>query len=113
MAENGAFYFKEDISYEKKGDEKFLKKDNTALLEKILSRLEKMDDFNEKDLEKTFAAFLEENDIKLKKIAQPLRVALTGQTFSPGIFEVMVVLGKQEVLRRLEKAIFYVKNKVE
>jgi glutamyl-tRNA synthetase len=113
MAENGAFYFKEDISYEKKGDEKFLKKDNTALLEKILSRLEKMDDFNEKDLEKTFAAFLEENDIKLKKIAQPLRVALTGQTFSPGIFEVMVVLGKQEVLRRLEKAIFHVKNKVE
>ncbi len=45
------------------------------------------------------------HDIKLGKIAQPVRVALTGGTQSPGIFEVIDVIGKEKTLKRLEKAI--------
>jgi glutamyl-tRNA synthetase len=46
-------------------------------------------------------AFAEANNLKLGAVAQPLRVALTGRTTSPGIFDVLAVLGKQECLARL------------
>ena len=62
-------------------------------------------------LEKIFVAFLEDNEIKLTKVAQPLRVALTGKTASPGIFEVMEILGRKKVLERLAKAITHIRSK--
>jgi glutamyl-tRNA synthetase len=46
-------------------------------------------------------AFAEMNNLKLGAVAQPLRVALTGKTTSPGIFEVLDVLGRDECLARL------------
>jgi len=46
-------------------------------------------------------AFAEQNNLKLGAVAQPLRAALTGRTTSPGIFDVLAVLGRQETLDRL------------
>ena len=45
--------------------------------------------------------FAEQNNLKLGAVAQPLRVALTGRTTSPGIFDVLAVLGRDECLARL------------
>ena len=45
--------------------------------------------------------FAEQNNLKLGAVAQPLRVALTGRTTSPGIFDVLAVLGREECLARL------------
>ncbi len=111
MAEGALFYFQEEITYDKKADDKFLKPDILGLLEDIHGRLEKASEFNHADLEKIFVAFLEDNGIKLKKLAQPLRVALTGKTASPGIFEVMEILGRKKVLERLAKAITHIRSK--
>jgi len=111
MAEGALFYFQEEVTYEKKADDKFLKPDILGLLEDIHGRLEKASEFNQADLEKIFVAFLEDNEIKLKKVAQPLRVALTGKTASPGIFEVMDILGRKKVLERLVKAITHIRSK--
>ncbi len=111
MAESALFYFQEEITYEKKADDKFLKQDILGLLEDIHGRLEKASEFNQADLEKIFVDFLEDNGIKLKKVAQPLRVALTGKTASPGIFEVMEILGREKVLERLAKAITHIRSK--
>jgi len=111
MAEGSLFYFQEEITYEKKADNKFLKPDILGLLEDIHGRLEKPSKFNRAGLEKIFAAFLEDNKIKLKKVAQPLRVALTGKTASPGIFEVMEMLGRKKVLERLAKVITHIRSK--
>ena len=112
MAEGALFYFQEEITYEKRADDKFLKPDILGSLEDIHGRLEKAPEFNQADLEKIFVAFLEDNEIKLKKVAQPLRVALTGKTASPGIFEVMEILGRKKVLERLTKAITHIRSKV-
>ncbi len=49
-------------------------------------------------------AFAEANNLKLGAVAQPLRVALTGRTTSPGIFEVLAVLGREECLARLARS---------
>ena len=48
--------------------------------------------------------------LKLGKIAQPVRVALTGRTASPGIFEIVAIIGKDRVLGRLQKAIDYIEK---
>ena len=111
MAEGARFYFQEEITYEEKGDKKFLKPNILMLMGEIRDRLEKVDDFSEKALEKTFVEFLEEKEIKIGKIAQPLRVALTGKTVSPGLFEVMEVLEKKKVLDRLNQAISHIRKK--
>jgi glutamyl-tRNA synthetase len=111
MAEGALFYFQEEITYEPKGDNKFLKSNALELLEDTKGRLEKTTDFSQKGLEAVFLAFLEERQIKLGKIAQPLRVALTGKKASPGLFEVMEVLGKEKVLKRLTHAISHIKAK--
>ncbi|MBW1798056.1 MAG: glutamate--tRNA ligase [Deltaproteobacteria bacterium] len=111
MAESARFYFEKDIIYDEKADNKFLKPDMLELLENLQARLEQTSVFDQEGLEKTFVAFLEANQIKLKKVAQPLRVALTGKTASPGIFEVMEVLGKEVVLERLGNAVVHIRAK--
>ena len=109
MAEGASFYFQERITYEKKADKKFLKPEILPLLEDITERLQKLPVFTKDVLEKTFVDFLEKNEIKLKKVAQPLRVALTGKTVSPGIFEIMEVLGKDKALDRISNAVGHIR----
>jgi glutamyl-tRNA synthetase len=111
LAENALFYFRDDVTYEEKGDKKFLKPNVLGLLEDLGKVLQKTPEFNQAGLENTFVKFLEEKEIKLGKVAQPLRMALTGKTVSPGIFEVMVVLGKETVLKRLSNAISHIRSK--
>jgi hypothetical protein len=53
---------------------------------------------------------MEQFELKLGKIAQPVRVALTGTTVSPGIFEIMTVLGRERVVARLDRAIMILLN---
>jgi len=111
MAEAARFCFSDDIQYEKKGDDKFLKQDVVELFESLARRVEAMPEFNQGCLEVLFTEFLEAEQITLKRLAQPLRVALTGKTASPGIFEVMEVLGKEKVIERIRNAIDHIKGK--
>ncbi len=54
-------------------------------------------------------SFIQKNNIKLGTIAQPVRVAITGKTESPGIFELLEIVGKEKTIKRLEKAIKMIK----
>jgi len=110
MAQGALFYFKE-IVYEKQADEKFLRPEVLEILEDLLSDLKGAAAFDQKELEKIFSTFLERHQIKLGKVAQPLRVALTGKTVSPGIFEIMEVMGQEMVVKRLSNAISHIKSK--
>ncbi|MDB9823181.1 glutamate--tRNA ligase [Deltaproteobacteria bacterium] len=111
MAEGSLFYFDKEISYEEKGDKKYFKTEILEIMKDIRDRLKKSEGFSMNVLEDIFRDFLEEKDIKLGKIAQPLRIALTGKTVSPGIFEIMDVLGKEDTIQRLDNAISYIKEK--
>ena len=110
MAQRALFYFKE-IDYEKEADEKFLLPEGLDILEDLLVNLKGATSFDQEELEKIFTRFLERHQIKLGRIAQPLRVALTGKTVSPGIFEVMEVMGQEMVIQRFSNAISHIKNK--
>jgi glutamyl-tRNA synthetase len=111
MAESARFYFDEGFRYEEKADRKFLKPDTAPLMQETRARLGGIADFTQKNLERVFLQILEERKIKMGDIAQPLRVALTGTSVSPGLFEVMEVLGKDSVLRRMDKALQHVEQK--
>jgi glutamyl-tRNA synthetase len=111
MAEGALFYFQDQITYEPKADKKFLKHNVLDLLAEITGSLEQSELFEQKVLEDLFVTFLQEREIKLGKIAQPIRVALTGKTASPGLFEVMEVLGKEKVLQRLDRAVKHIRSK--
>ena len=60
-----------------------------------------LEEWSEDMLEASVKAYIEDADIKMGEVAQPLRAALTGTTASPGIFEVLAVLGREEVLGRI------------
>ena len=71
------------------------------MLKRLHKRLGSVADWNVENLEKEFRAFVEEENLKMGKVAQPLRAALTGGTVSPGIFDVLAVLGREESLERI------------
>ena len=76
--------------------------DARAVMAKLAPALESQaSDWSEKALEEAVREFAEANGLKLGQVAQPLRVALTGSTASPGIFEVLAVLGPAESKVRL------------
>lgn len=111
MAEKSLFYFQEDVKYEKGADDNYLKPQLVSLFIELKDNLEKLNRFDQKGLEEVFKKFLDDHNIKLKELAQAIRVALTGKTVSPGLFEMMEVLGKEKVINRLSKAIQHMENK--
>lgn len=111
MAESIEFYFKENVEFEEKAAKKFLKPAILDPLKKTGELIEALDSFTEKNLEEIFKTIMEENDLKFGKIAQPVRVALTGTTVSPGIFEMILALGKEKTAQRIKKAVQYILSK--
>ena len=85
--------------------------DKKSVLEKIYNSLDKLTELKEETIENIFKQAMEETGLKMVKVAQPVRVALTGSTASPGIFEVISLIGKNQTLQRLEKAINHIKAK--
>ena len=75
--------------------------DARALLAEVIPALEAVEPWSAEATEQAVRGFAESKGSKLGAVAQPLRAALTGRTTSPGIFNVLAVLGRQESLARL------------
>jgi len=110
MADAVVFYFKDDIEYQPKAAKKFLTPNVSDLITEMIGRFEKMKDFNEKEIEDAFNQVKSERNISLGQLAQPHRVALTGDTASPGIYRVISNLGKGRVIKRLKGAVAFIKS---
>ena len=110
MAEVSEFYFCEEIPYDEKAAAKFLNPETLPVLHQAITSLFNESVFEKERVHGLLHRLAETRGEPLVKIAQPVRVALTGRTVSPPIDEVMEVLGKAEVLKRLQKAIEYVKK---
>jgi len=94
-------YFFRDVELEEKGKRKFLIPENSEHLRRLADLVQSVEPFSTQPLEEAVKAWLEKNNLPMKKVAQPARVAMTGRTRSPGLFEVMEVLGKKKTLERL------------
>ena len=101
LAENAVIYVIERPLKMSDKAAKLLSPEARERLDRLLPELRAVDDWNEPALEARVRAFAEAEDRKLGQVAQPLRAALTGSNASPGIFEVMAILGRAESLARI------------
>lgn len=98
-------------SYEEKALSKFINEESILNLEKYLIKFKKIDkEINNFDFETFTNIFLENESLKLKDLAQPLRICLVGSSVSPSIFEVMSLIGHEKVLNRIESFINFIKK---
>jgi glutamyl-tRNA synthetase len=98
-------YFGPTASFDEEAAKKFLTPAIAPALGKLLARFESFPTFAKQEWEEAFKKVVEEEGLKMGQLAQPVRVALTGRTASPGLFEVMQVLGRDRTLLRLKKGV--------
>ncbi|MDO8602693.1 MAG: glutamate--tRNA ligase [Candidatus Omnitrophota bacterium] len=106
LKEEFGIFMSDDVRYNDDAVEKFLKKDKVSdILSVTRERLEKVDPFTQENIEKEARALVAELKIESADLIHPLRVAVTGKAVSAGVFEVLALLGKDKVIKRLEKVI--------
>lgn len=98
-------YFGQDVAMDEAAAKKFLTPAMAPALVKLVARFEAEPAFHKEQWETIFKQVMEEQGMKMGQLAQPVRVALTGRTASPGLFEVMDLLGRDRTLVRLKKGI--------
>ncbi len=107
MAEKAEFFLLDDaaLEYDQAAVQKFITAETKPHLAAIREGLAGLPDFEESAVEGVLNAYVAEKGVSFKDIAQPLRVALTGKTASPGLHETIAALGKEKTLNRLERAL--------
>ena len=105
MAERSHCYYQEQVDYDDKAVAKHLKTTTQPILEKLLQSLTETKEWQIHALHEAVAQVAQDLDLKLAKVAQPLRVAITGTTMSPSIDTTLFLVGRERALRRLEQAI--------
>lgn len=110
VADASAYFFKDVEAYDEKGVAKHFKPEAAELLEKCIAALEADEVFDLTSTEAIYNKIAADNSLALGKVIHPTRLALTGRTVSPGMFDVMVLLGKEKTLARMRKAVEYIKS---
>ncbi len=98
-------YFGQAVICDEEAARKFLTPAIVPVLAKLLARFEAFPAFSKQQWEEAFKQLVEVEGMKMGQLAQPVRVALTGRTASPGLFEVMEILGRDRTLFRLRQGI--------
>jgi glutamyl-tRNA synthetase len=105
IADAFAYFFADPSTYSEESRRKNWKPETPEMLKVLALRLREAGVFDESSVEKAIRASAEELGVGAGKLIHPLRLCLTGQSVGPGLFELMVVLGKETCLRRIEKGI--------
>ena len=103
-AEAMHYFFRKPI-FDEKAQKKFLTPASALRLAELKALLVSVSPWEEATLEAAISGWLASKNLAIKDVAQPARVALTGRTVSPGLYEVLAVLGKEESLARLDHGI--------
>jgi glutamyl-tRNA synthetase len=105
MAQMAEFFFKENIVYEAKARDKHLTSAARPILERFLRDFEALPSLDEARQKALVEGVAKDFGKKLVEVVQPVRVALSGREVTPGIFEVIEILGKETVEKRIKRAI--------
>jgi glutamyl-tRNA synthetase len=103
FVERADFFFLDDFPLDREAREKFLSKDLSAEFSLFIERLKKLEPFDIAAVESAFRELVQELAIQSKVLIHPVRVALTGKTVGPGLFEVIYYLGRERTIARLER----------
>jgi len=105
LADGALFYYKDELCYDEQGVAKFFNADTPALLRALVGKLAAQPSLDAAGIEKAFKELMEEKGIKLGQVGPAVRLALSGSTASPGIYEMIEVLGLNQTRKRVERAI--------
>jgi glutamyl-tRNA synthetase len=105
MAQNSRFFFEESVTLDPKAAEKHLTAEQAPLLTELRARLERLPDWTASAVHDALTELATERSLGLGKVAQPLRVALSGGTVSPPIDATVALVGRKRTLERLTRAI--------
>ena len=105
--EQGCFFFETPDSYDEKAQKKAFKEDSPEILKEVKTLAAGVVDFTAAKLSEEIKGWITQKEIGFGKVMMPLRLSLVGEMKGPDVFEIMELLGKQEVLARLENAIHH------
>lgn len=97
------FFFVKELQIDEAAEKKFLTQDFSGEFKLFTARLEKLDKFDIENIEAAFRDMVKELNVEAKTLIHPIRVALTGKTIGPGLFEVIYYLGKERAKERLSR----------
>lgn len=109
--EQGSFFFEAPQNYDLKAVEKAFKAETADLLQKVVSLLNTSEDFSATNLTEKIKGWITSENIGFGKVMMPLRLALVGEMKGPDVFDILSLLGKNESISRIEKAIDFIKSK--
>jgi glutamyl-tRNA synthetase len=110
MATNSAFFYREVTEYDEKAAKKNLNEASLPLLEDMLTRLANVPEWLAEPVHAEVKACAEANAVGMGKVAQPIRVAITGNTVSPPLDVTLALLGRERTLAAITKAINWIKD---
>ena len=102
---NGQYIIQEDVNFNK-DDLKLIDNKAKKVISEFKKELMKIDNLSREILEPIINNLIKTNDTNFKGVGQPLRIALTGSKFGPGIYDIIISLGKEDVTKRLNNKIF-------
>ena len=103
--EQGDFFFEAPTEYDAKTVKKRWKEDAPQQMRELIKLIEEIDDFSSENQETLIKQWIESNEYHLGKIMNAFRLALVGEAKGPHIFDITSLIGKEETINRLEKAI--------
>ncbi len=104
MAENSRFFFEAPTGYDPKASKKHLTTEAGTVLEQVSAALRDLEHWNAESIHVLVVGQAESAGFKLGKIAQPIRIAVSGGSVSPPIDQTLALLGREETLARLQRA---------
>ena len=102
---NGQYIILDEINFNK-DDTNLIDEKAKKVISDFNDQIKKLNEFNREKLEPIINRIIKSNNTNFKGVGQPLRIALTGSKFGPGIYDIIISLGKEEVLKRLGNKIF-------
>jgi len=112
FVERGAYFFQPPIAFDEKGRNKHFIPEAAARLDTLADRFEQLKSFTHDPLHDTLISLAEELGIKNALLIHPTRLAVTGMTTGPGLFELLELLGPLETVKRMHTAADYIREKV-
>jgi glutamyl-tRNA synthetase len=112
MAEKSLLFYNDYDEFDEKAAKKNLKAAALEPLEMMLSKFEALSDWSKEPLHQVILDTAESLDVKLGKVAQPLRVSLTGTSVSPSLDATLYLLGKELCVKNIKRGIEFIKNKI-
>jgi glutamyl-tRNA synthetase len=110
LAENAAYFFREPGAYEESAAKKQFKPETAALLDEMAAAVGSVSPFDHASLEEKFRSVAEAKGIGAAKLIHPTRLAVSGVSYGPGLFELMEIVGKERVVARMRRAAEWIRS---